>query len=257
MSRWFLFALFAVLPMLASAQPNIDGVWKTDPKTVTAGSKPSRYIVENGEYRCESCVPKIRIPADGKESPVKGNPYIQKMTARIVDDHTFEVTAWAGKVVTVGRMTVSADGRSMVRDISSHDPNGTTSTSTEMLTRSGPVPHRGHIVSGTWRFATIVKMSDETLTFKTASGTLIMNGSDGSGYDAPMDGTRVPVRNSPGVDTVAVTLKGVASVEEISYAGDKPVWVNVFIVAPDGATMKVNWEDKLRGAKGSFVMVRQ
>jgi hypothetical protein len=257
MRKCLLFAALAALPLFVSAQSSIDGVWQTDPKTVTGASRPSHYIVDTHEYRCESCAPKIKVPADGQPRPLPGHPFIEKLSARIVDDRTFEVSSWAGNVVTVGRMTISADGKSMVREITTREANGTTSSSTEMLTRVGAVPRHGHVVSGTWKFATLVKMTDETLTFKTAAGTLSMNASDGTGYDAPMDGTKSPVRNSPGVDAVSVLAKSGTTFEETSYSGDKPIWVNTMIVAPDGATMKVMWDDKLRGAKGSFTMLRQ
>jgi hypothetical protein len=257
MGKYYLFAALAALPLFANAQATIDGVWQTDPKTVTGASKPSKYVVDAGAYRCESCAPKIKVPADGQVHPLTGNPYVQKMSARIVDDRTFEVTSWAGQAVVTGKMTASPDGRSMVREITSREVNGTTSSSIETMTRVGSAPKRGHVVSGTWRFAALVKMTDETLTFKMAAGTLSMNGSDGSGYDAPLDGTKVPMRNSPGIDLVAVTSRDGATFEETSYTGDKPMWVNTMIVAPDGSTMKVKWEDKLRGTTGSFTMTRQ
>lgn len=257
MKRIALFALAAMVPWFSWAQPTIDGVWKTDPKTVSGGSKPSKYVVDANEYRCESCAPKIKVAADGQPHSLPGNPYIQKITAHIVDDRTFEVTSVVGKVATVGRMTISADGRSMVREITSQEANGTTSATTETLTRVGPIPKRGHAVSGTWKFATVVKMTDETITFKMTSGVLSMNASDGSGYDAPMDGTKVSFRNSPGIDWVSVVVRGGNTIEEVSYEGDKPVWANTMVLAPDGAKMKITWDDKLKGAKGTFTMLRQ
>src|SRR3569832_1184767 len=245
MGKWLLFAAIGVWPWLASAQSGIDGVWKTDPHTVTGANKPSRYVVDADQYRCESCAPKIKEPADGQAHALPGNPYIQARTARVIDEHTFEVTSVAGHVVSIGKMTVSADARSMVRDVTVREANGTTSSTTETLSRVGAVPRRGHPVSGTWKFAKLVKITDETLTFKSAAVTLSMNASDGTSYDAPMDGTKVPVRNSPGVDTVAVTARAGTTWEETSYAGDRPVWVNTFSVTTDGTRMKVAWEDKL------------
>jgi hypothetical protein len=257
MRKWFLWAAIATAPCLAFAQASIDGVWKTDPKTVSGASKPSRYVLDAKEYRCESCAPKIKVASDGQARALGGNPYIQKIAARIVDDRTFEVTAWTGKAVSVGRMTVSADGLSMVRDVTIQEANGTTSTSTETFNRVGTLPRHGHLVTGTWRFATLVKMSDETVTFKTAAGALSMNASDGSGYDAPLDGTKVPMRHSPGIDSVAVVARGGKRWEETSYIGNKPVWVNIMIIDPAGERLKVNWIDKLRDAKGTYWMIRQ
>src|SRR5699024_3981816 len=110
-------------------------------------------------------------------------------------------------------------GKSVVRDIDSVEANGTTTHSTEMLLRVGARSPRGaHPVTGAWKFATLVKMSDETLTFKSAAGTLSMNASDGSGYDAPLDGSRAPMRKSPGVDSVTVTMRGADAYEETSYS---------------------------------------
>jgi hypothetical protein len=258
MKKLLSIAILAAAPWLAWAQSGIDGVWKTDPKTVTAGDKPSRYLVKGGEYRCDSCAPRIKVRADGTHQPLPGNPYIDQLAVKVVDDHTLEITATKdGRALSTGRITVSPDGKSLTRDVTSYDPNGTTSTSTEKLVRVGAVPRGVHPVSGTWKFTAIDRMSDEVITFKTASGTLIMNASDGSSYDAPMDGTRATYRNSPGIDQVSVKAKSGETFEETSWAGDKPLWVNTMIVSPDGTRMKVLWEDKLRGSRGSYVMVRQ
>jgi len=260
--RRFLFAIFALAaaaaPWAAYAQGAIDGVWKTDPKSVVGASKPSQYVVKGGQYHCESCAPKIRVKADGNPQPVPGNPYLDTVSAKIVDEHTFEITSRKDKLVTVGTMTVAVDGKSMVREVTSTEANGTTSHSTEMLTRvGGPPPKGAHPVTGSWRFATLVKMSDETITFKSAAGTLSMNASDGSGYDAPLDGTKAPMRNSPGTDQVSVVSRNGHTWEETSYSGDKPTWVNIMTLSPDGEKLRIVWEDKLRGAKGSFTMLRQ
>ena len=258
MRKCLLAVAAAVIPWFAFAQTAIDGVWKTDPKSVVGASKPSQYVVKGGIYRCNSCAPKIRVQADGNPHPVPGNPYIDSVAARVVDDLTFEVVSKKDKLVTTGTMTVSPDGRSMVREINAIEANGTTSHSTETLARVGsPAPKGAHAVTGSWRFATLVKMSDETLTFKTAAGTLSMHGSDGSGYDAPMDGTKVPMRNSPGIDQVSVIARGGSTWEETSYSGDKPIWVNVMVLSADGEKLKITWEDKLRGEKGRFTMLRQ
>jgi hypothetical protein len=202
-------------------------------------------------------VPKVRIPTDGQPHAQPDNPFIGTVSARIVDDRTLEVTRVAGKITTVGRLTISPDGKSLVRDSTTKEINGSTSHFTDILTRVGPVPRKDHVVSGHWKFATLVRMSDETMTFKRTSGTLSMNASDGSSYDAPMDGTKVPMLNSPGNDAMAVKQRGETTFEEVDYSGDTPVWVNLMVVSPDGDSMKVTWEDKLRGTKGSFRMIRQ
>jgi hypothetical protein len=258
MGKWLWAVAAAIAAGHALAQGTIDGMWKTDPKSVVGTSRPSRYTVKDGLYRCGSCAPMIRVKADGAAHAVPGNPYLDSVSAKIVDELTLEVVSRKDKLATTGTMTVSPDGRSMVREIVSLETNGTTSRSTETLSRIGPAAPKGaHAVTGSWRFATLVKMSDETVTFKMASGTLSMNASDGSGYDAPLDGTKVPMRNSPGTDEVAVTTRAGTTWEVTSYSGGKPTWVDVMTLSPDGEKLKINWEDKLRGGKGSLTMLRQ
>jgi hypothetical protein len=249
---------FAAAPWLAFAQSAFDGVWKTDPKTVTAGSKPSQYVLKGGEYRCESCAPKIRVKADGTQYPLPGNPYIDFIAVKVVDDRVVEIVSRAGpKVVSTGRLVVSPDGKSLVREISTKEANGSTSNSSEKFLRVGAPAKGAHAVTGTWKFAELDTMTEETITFKTAAGMVYMNASDGTGYEASMDGTRAPLRNSPGYDGVSLRAKGSHTWEETSYSGDKPIWVSTYVVMPGGEKMKVAWEDRLRGARGIYYMLKQ
>ncbi|HEY8048050.1 MAG TPA: hypothetical protein VIE63_02675, partial [Ramlibacter sp.] len=135
MSKQLWALCLAIVPWLACAQSGIDGVWQTDPATVTGGSKLSRYLVKGGEYRCDSCAPKIRVKADGNLQPVRGNPYLDSVAAKIVDGHTLAITSKKDNVSSTGVMTISADGKSMVREIDTVEVNGTQSHSTELLRR--------------------------------------------------------------------------------------------------------------------------
>lgn len=250
--------VLAALPLLAFAQSAFDGVWKTDPKTDTAGSKPSQYVVKGGEYRCESCAPRIRVKADGTQYPLPGNPYIDFISVKVVDDRVVEIVSRAGpNIVSSGRLVVAADGKSMMREISTKEANGTTSRSSEKFVRVGPVPKGAHAVTGTWRFAELDHMSEETVTFKTAAGMVYMNASDGTGYEAQLDGKRAPMRNSPGYDTVSLKQKDRNTWEEVSYSAGKAIWVSTYVVMPNGETMKVTWEDRLRGSRGTYTMIKQ
>jgi hypothetical protein len=259
MYKHLCFLLLAALPWLAHAQAAIDGVWKTDPKSFTSPNKPSQYLLKDGVYRCDSCAPKITVAADGLDQPVRANPYLDAMSVKILDEHTVEITTRShGKILATGKITVSPDGKTMMREFRYIEANGSSSTSIEKYTRIGAVMAKGaHAMTGSWKFANYEWYSDETATFKTASGTLSMNGSDGMSYDAPLDGTRVPVKNSPGADSVSVKSKGSNTWEETSYRQGKVIWVSVMTVSPDGEKMKVTYEDKERNARGTYSMTRQ
>lgn len=248
----------AVVPLLAQAQGHIDGVWKTDPRSFTAPSKPSTYVLKDGQYQCLSCAPRVKVKADGADQPIPNNPYMDAMAVKVVDDSTIEFTTrQAGKVLATGKISISSDGKVMTRQMRYQEANGSSSTSTEKLTRVGALPKSGHAVTGTWKFSNYEWLSDETATFKTAAGMLSMNGSDGMTYDAPMDGTRVPVKNSPGADEVSVVHKAKFTWEETSWRDGKVVWVNTMVISEDGEKMKVNWVDRERNVKGSYTMSRQ
>ncbi|MEJ6022323.1 hypothetical protein [Ramlibacter sp. PS4R-6] len=253
---WMLAA--AAFPWLSHAQGHIDGVWKTDARSFTAPSKPSSYLLKDGQYTCFTCAPKLKVKADGADQPVPGNPYLDSMAVKVIDDAAVEMTARkGGRVLSTGKVSVSADGKTMLREMRYQEANGSSSSSTEKLTRVGPPPKEAHPISGTWKFSNYEWLSDETSTFKTAAGVLSMNGSDGMSYDAPLDGTRVPVKNSPGTDMVSVRYKGGSTWEETSYRGNKVIWVNTLVVSPDGEKMKVTWDDRERGVKGTYTMSRQ
>lgn len=248
----------AAAPWVAHAQGHIDGVWKTDPRSFTAPSKPSTYVLKEGVYECVTCAPKLKVKADGADQPVAGNPYMDAMAVKVIDDSAVEMTTrMAGRVLSTGRISVSPDGKTMTREMRYQEANGSSSSSTEKLTRVRPPPKGAHVVSGTWKFSNYEWLSDETASFKTAAGMLSMNGSDGMSYDAPMDGTRVPVKNSPGTDQVSVRFKGNATWEETSWRDGKVIWVNTMVISPDGEKMKVTWDDRERGVKGAYTMSRQ
>src|SRR5205809_5931233 len=109
---WVLAA--AAMPWLAQAQNHIDGVWKTDARSFTAPSKPSTYVLKDGQYICLSCAPKVKVKADGADQPLAGNPYIDSMAVKVLDDKAVEITTRkGGKVLATGKISVSADGRTM------------------------------------------------------------------------------------------------------------------------------------------------
>jgi hypothetical protein len=61
------------------------------PEASQLPKRPEVYSLQNGIYECESCVPKIKANADGKDYPVGGSPYFSSVAIRIVDDHTIEL----------------------------------------------------------------------------------------------------------------------------------------------------------------------
>ena len=104
--------LLSALPVLA-AEP-FTGTWKMDMATAKFSQKPFKLELKDGTYRCPSCDPPITVKADGMDQAVTGHPGVDTVSARVVDDHTVEITdKKAGKVTSHLKLITSADGKSV------------------------------------------------------------------------------------------------------------------------------------------------
>jgi len=249
----------AMLPLAAFAQSAVDGTWRTDLKSISGADKPSKYLIKDGAYTCESCAPQIsKVPADGHDQPVSGNPYLEGLAVKVADDRNIEMTATkGGKVTFHAKISLSADGNTMTRESTSNDAKGFVNTSTTKMTRVGAPVKGAHAMSGTWKLASVDKMTDNGVYYKTSGGTLSMNATDGSSYVAKLDGTKAAFSGNRGTDGVTVRMKDKNTLEETSWRGDKAWYVTTMTVAADGKTAHVTWENKLNNTRGSYTAVKQ
>jgi hypothetical protein len=249
----------AALPWLALAQSPLDGKWKVDLKSITGADKPTKYAIRDGMYECETCTPAVKVKADGTDQRVEGNPFMDVMTVKVADERTLEVaTRKDGKVVSRGKVTISPDGQTMTRDFTYTEPTGLVNKSVMKMTRVGAAPKgTTHGVSGSWKFAATESMTDDTVMFRVANGVVSMNATDGSRYEAKLDGSKAPVKGSTGIDAVSVVMKDKNTLEEMNWRGGTMWLINTMTVSADGRTARVHWENKLNGAKGSYTMTRQ
>ena len=64
---------------------------------------------------------------DGKNYPVTGDPTSEARSYKKIDDHTLALTVWHhGRVMTTGRIVVSADGKSRTVATNGRDAKGKT-----------------------------------------------------------------------------------------------------------------------------------
>jgi hypothetical protein len=114
-----------------------------------------------------------------------------------------------------------------------------------------------HPMSGSWKLASVDKMTDNGVYYKTANGVLSMNATDGSSYVAKLDGAKAPFKDSRGSDAVTVRMKDKNTLEETDWRGDRAWYVMTMAVGADGKTAHVTWENKLNNTHGSYSMNRQ
>ena len=114
MKRLLIAALLTTLGLVpgSAAQSSFDGTWKVDFEA-SMPTKVNVWLLKNGTYKCTSCAPIIDVKADGKDQPVKGQPF-DTISVAVVDDHTVEeIEKKNDKTVSDEKLTVSNDGNTV------------------------------------------------------------------------------------------------------------------------------------------------
>ena len=259
-SLWMgLLVLFC--PLCAMAQSSFDGTWKIDTNKVQMSKKPDIIVLQKGTYECETCVPPIRVKADGTEQKVTGHPYFDTIIVQVVDDHTVKETEKkGGKVVATSTTTVSADGKTAKFDFTD-----SSNTSSDPVTGKGDMkqvaagPAGSHAISGSWVTADITGFSDNGLlfTYKEDGGKLSMTTPTGQSYLVKTDGTEAPYKGDPGITTVMVKQVGKNSMVETDKRDGKIIAVVKSTLSADGKSMEMVYEDKLQGRTTSYTAIKQ
>lgn len=254
-----LLSAFAVAP--AFAQSPFDGTWKTDLSSLKAPEKPDVFAVRNGVYTCESCVPRVEVPADRADHAVAGHPYYDQLAVRVVDERTIRIAQrLKGKLMFVGESRVSPDGKTLAlafKDTSS--PTGQVVTGHGIQHRVGAGPAGAHAASGSWKTDKFEGISEAGLvvTFKTAGDTIHMSTPTGQSYDARIGGPPVPVQGDPGHTMAAVNRLSATTLEETDTRAGKVVAVATMTVPPGGRTMSVTWDDRVQGTVTTYKATKQ
>jgi hypothetical protein len=265
MHRLFSFAASAALliPALALGDSPFDGTWKSDMSTAELPAKPHVYLLKDGIYHCDSCVPSYIVKADGSDQKVSGHPYFDTVSIKAVNDRTIDETdKKAGKTVYSERFSVSADGQTAnAVATDSTAPNGPPVNVKASFTRvsRGVLPSGSNAITGSWKIAKLDSVSDEGLlvTYKLDGTTLKMSNPLGQSYAADTSGADAPYVGDPGLTSVSVKSLSPNAMEESDKRDGKVIWVGRMRVSADGKTMSVMWIDNLQGTTGSFTAKKQ
>ena len=254
-------AMLLLMPIAALAQSAFDGTWKIDLNNAKFPEKPDVYLLQNGMWQCKTCVPPIDVKADGQDQPVTGHPYFDSVAIKVVDDHEIEETDKKnGKTVATSTLMVSSDDNTLTFVFSdSSNTNAAPVTGKGEATRVAERPAGANAVSGSWRATKMESLSDNGLlwTYKVSGNNLTMTSPTGQSYTAKLNGRQAPFKGDPGTTSVSVKMMGESTLEETDYRDGKAISVAKMVVAPDGKTMKLMVDDKLRGTKSEFTAMKQ
>lgn len=253
-------AAFALAAPALAASP-FDGTWKVDPAASQMSTKPNILLVKGGTYSCPTCVPAIKVPADGKPHAVKGNPYYDMLAVTVVDASTVKrVSSKAGKPMGDSTLTVSPDGKTLTsgyNDLSA--PNGVPVTGVIKSERVAAAAGGAHAISGSWKNVTASDVSESgtVFTMKLDGDTLTFSTPTGISYTAKVGGPQAPVTGDPGWTAVTLVREGANTLLETDYRGTKKIGTYRMTVAADGATMTGESDNFLSGRKSVDVARKQ
>lgn len=261
MKRLFLGALllWVLLPVLAVGQSPFDGTWTIDMSTTKFPEKPDVFLLQDGMFECQTCVPPIKVKADGSDQNVTGNPYFDTISVKAVDDHNVEsTTKRSGKVVGTTKDVISDDGNSRaVTWTDSGEPSGGTQNGTYTAKRVAKGPAGSHLLSGSWRTEKAnASQSAVSWSYKVNGDQMSMSSPTGQSYTAKLDGTDAPYNGDPGITSVSVKIQG-NSFEETDKRKGEIIGIFHMTVASDGKTAKAVYDDKLHGTTIAADMRKQ
>ena len=258
----FLTALGALfIPMTTAAQKAFDGTWKVDLSAMNL-SKPDVFVLQDGMYECKTCNPPYKIKADGTDQAISGNPYIDTVAIKVVNDHEIEETdKKGGKTVGHSTSTVSADGNTVAFEFtdSTNTNGGAPVTGKGEAVNVAKGPEGSHAVSGSWKASKIENLSDNgaTWSYKVNGDEITMSAPTGQSYSAKLDGTEAPMKGDPGITSVSLKMIGNDTLEETDKRDGKVIGISRMTIASDGKTAKLIYEDKLQDRTNEIAAVKQ
>jgi hypothetical protein len=254
-----LLAVVLLVPAALVAQSAFDGTWRADPKS-TQYVGHENFSLQDGVYRCSSCVPKIEVNADGQDHKVSGSPYFDTMNVRAVDDHTVEIVTKKGtKPSGSTKVIASEDRQTLTTEFTFVTEGGQKGSGKYSSTRVGTAPQGANKISGEWQPGSLESASESMTVFsyKATADGLTMSDQTGNSYTAKFDGKDYPVKGDPGITSVSLRKIDANAIEETYKRDGKIVTVIQMTVAADGKTLSASVEDKLGGRAFKWTATKQ
>jgi hypothetical protein len=247
-----------LVPAAALASSAFDGTWKGRVESMKFTGKPDVVVVADGMYSCSSCVPEIRIRADGTDQKVTGHEYYDTVAVKIVDARTIERTnKLAGKVTGTSSATVSADGSTLSGKFTDYTgAKPATGGFTEK--RVAAAPAGSHASSGSWQADKMTEANDalSIVTYEMGRDHFSMS-SNGQSYKANFDGKDYPIEGDPGHTMVSLKRVDANTVVETDKRGGKVTDEIRIAAAKDGKTIEVTDKDVIHGQTSTITLEKQ
>ena len=252
------FTALLLAPAAALASSAFDGTWKMRGDSVKTTGNPDVMVVADGTYTCSSCVPEVKVKADGTDQKVTGHPYYDTVAVTVLSPTSVQISEKkAGKPSVDLTYSVSADGKTLTGKLIDHT-GAKTASQTFTANRVAAGPAGAHAISGSWQGGPVTASDEAASTVHlgmTADGfSLKWNGQS---YDAKFDGKEYPMVGDPGHTRVTLRKIDDNNVEETDYRLGKKTDEIHIAAAPDGKTVAVTDKDVQHGQTTTFTLDKQ
>lgn len=239
----------------AATAGGISGTWKADPSTAQAENDERDFVLTDGEFTCNSCLPPYSYTANGEWQKVD-RPGADEVMMEVVDDTTVKTAfRFEGRDLGNSTWTVSEDGNSLAQSFVNLDGDETTEGNLTLV-RTAAGPDGSHALSGKWTLGEYGELSDAGLTFTyTLDGDTLSSTSNGGGWSAVLGGEPVAIEGSESNTMVQVERTGDNSFRE-TYTRDGET-VDVTEVTIDGDTASFVSVDPRDDSKFTYSATRQ
>ncbi|GMN02786.1 hypothetical protein [Erythrobacter sp. MTPC3] len=231
------------------------GTWKANIDSAEFENSNNNYLIADGQYTCNSCLPPFSIAADGEWQTVD-RPGVDAIKVTVVDDMTIESASRLGeKELGKSVWTVGEGGDTMTINWTNMDGDEMVEGSTNYsLAAAGP--DGAHAASGEWAVSDLGEMSDAGLLFSYAiDGDTITSTGNSGGYTAVLGGEAVVPEGDETGGMIAVEKTGDNTYRE-TYTRDGEV-INVLDMTVDGATLSAVGTDPRDGSVIRWTATRQ
>ena len=252
------FLAILLMPITAFAGSAFDGTWRERQARASFDAPPVSFIINDAMMECATCVPAIKVKADGADQAVAGYESYDSIATRVIDDHSVElIHKLSGTLCLTEILNLSADGTKLIlHSIDQHGP--TPIKRDDYYERVGPSPFGSHAISGLWHRYDSKALSDNAglISYKVTASGVSMTAGDGRRYDAIFAGPRVAMQGDVGKAEVSIRTIDATSFEESSYRNGQLMRVNTITVSADGAAINIRSENRVNGRSSTKVLDR-
>lgn len=251
-------ATLLLVPGMALAASAFDGTWKLRADSVKTTGKGDQFQVLDGIYTCSSCVPEIKVKADGTSQKVKGHDYYDNLAVTVVSPSSIQITEMKGGVrAFVVNYEVSTDGNTLTTKF--EDYTGTAVASGTLTeTRRAPGPPGSHRVSGLWQPDQLHEVNEAAriYAYQMTDDQFSMQW-NGQSYNAKFDGNEYPVHGDPGKTTVTVKRVDDHTVDETDHRQGKVTDEIRLAAGSDGKSIEVSDKDLIHQQVTTYTLEKQ